>query len=143
MIEAGALPVVVAVALGSRWIAIRAEEVCEVLGNVPIVALPGGPDGLVGVVAWRGRAVAVLDLGPLVGDQPFSDSRARMLLLQVGMDAIALPVDRAREARAAESARPAHTTRTRFCSLEVEVGGQLMPLFDLAQWLAALERSQG
>jgi hypothetical protein len=93
-------------------------------------------------MAWRGRAVAVLDLGPAVGEVGLADARGRTLVLEVGSDTIAVPVDRVREARAPDASRPAHATRTSFSSVELEVGGEVMPLFEPSEWLDALERGQ-
>ncbi len=136
------LPLVLAVALGSRWVAVRAAHVREVLGRAAVVPIPGGREGLVGVMAWRGRAVAVLDLGPAVGEVGLADARGRTLVLEVGSDTIAVPVDRVREARAPDASKPAHATRTSFSSVELEVGGEVMPLFEPSEWLDALERGQ-
>jgi chemotaxis signal transduction protein len=140
--EEGSQPLVLAAALGHRWIAVRAAHVREVLGRASVVPIPGSKDGLVGVMAWRGRAVAVLDLGPAVGEPAFAEPRGRTLVLEVGLDTIAVPVDRVREARAADSSRPTHATRTSFASIELDVGGEIMPLFEPVEWLAALDGGQ-
>jgi hypothetical protein len=47
-------------------------------------------------------------------------------------------VDSVREVRFAEAIRPAHVARIPFAANEVELDGVTMPLFEPAQWLAAL-----
>lgn len=130
--------VVLAAALGPRWIAVRASDIREILGRVSVVPLPSGREGLIGVVPWRGRAVAVLDLAATVGDDT-GGARARTLILELGTDTIAVPVDRVREARLAEATRAGHAAKTPFSTVEVELEGEVMPLFEPSLWLATLE----
>jgi chemotaxis signal transduction protein len=48
------------------WLAIEASHVQEIVSGRAWVALPGASAEVPGVLAWRGRAIGVLDLGPLV-----------------------------------------------------------------------------
>jgi len=60
----------VIVRLGDGRFAVALEQVAEV-GKVPIVTrVPGAPGWVAGVVNWRGRILAVLDLGALLGADP-------------------------------------------------------------------------
>ncbi|HJL17404.1 MAG TPA: chemotaxis protein CheW [Sandaracinaceae bacterium LLY-WYZ-13_1] len=125
--------------LGGIWFALDASAVREVLGRVSVTSVPGGPVGLMGVIPWRGRAVAVLDVAPMLGGtHPSQEPRNRTVVLESSQQAVALPVDGVREARPIAAPRPAHAVRMPHASLEVEVDERVMALFDLNEWLATL-----
>ncbi|MCC6875752.1 MAG: chemotaxis protein CheW [Sandaracinaceae bacterium] len=132
--DVAVLPVEVA----GRALAVEASATREVLGRCEITRVPGAPTGLAGVIAWRGRAVAVLDLGVLLGVAQ-SQERARTLVLEIGGHAIAIPVDRARES-CLVTPRPSQVGHMPHARAEVEIEGRVLPLFDAADWLASLER---
>jgi purine-binding chemotaxis protein CheW len=72
----------VIVRLGSGRFAVGLEQVAEV-GKVPaITRVPGVPGWLAGVVNWRGRILAVLDLRSLLGaDSSACGGTARLVVL--------------------------------------------------------------
>ncbi len=135
---------VMPVQLSTVWVAVSAVHVQEVRGPLPWVALPGAPPHLPGVVPWHGRAIAVLDLGGLLGVAPpvrAGDRRARTLIAQVDATAFAIPADTVREVHAAD-VEDGHATQLRLAHGQVQIGGQVMPVVDLAVALAAIVRPE-
>lgn len=132
---------VMPVQLSTVWIAVEVAHLQEVRGALPWVALPGAPAHLPGVVPWRGRAIAVLDLGGLLGIAPPvqpGDPRARTLIAQVDATAFAIPVDMVREVHTAVAVEEGHATQVRLALGQVLIDGQVMPVVDLALALAAV-----
>lgn len=132
---------VLPVQLKDRWVALDATLVQEVLGQRPWVPIPGAPPHLPGVIAWRGRAIAVLDLGALADVAPSvtpGEARSRVVIAQVGASAIAVLADAAREVHpiAPGALRPPHATRVRFAIGEIDVGGAVVPVLDLGAAVA-------
>jgi chemotaxis signal transduction protein len=125
------------------WLAVPALAVHEILGRRPWVAIAGAPAEMPGVIAWRGRAIAMLDVGRLLeGGRPGlgDDGRRRTVVMQHGEAIIALPVDELREVKevAEVDLRPAQQTRQRFASRELELDGVPVPLLDLGSVLDAM-----
>ncbi len=128
-----------------RWLALEALAVQEILGQRPWVPIPGAPVHVPGVMAWRGRAIAVLDIGAIAEvTEPLhpADPRPRAVVIQVGATTFALLVDAAREVRevGAERLKAPHATRHRFTLSEVDLDGVVMPIVDLAgviEWVAS------
>jgi purine-binding chemotaxis protein CheW len=121
-------------------IVLPALAVEEILGARSYVPIPGAPPHLPGVVAWRGRAVAVLDLGALTGGTRAGGGE-RTVLVHVGPGVLAIPADGVEAVVQVEPKhlRPAHATRHRFATLEVELGADVVPLLDLDRLAAALQ----
>jgi chemotaxis signal transduction protein len=128
--------------LGQVWMALRANHVQEILGALAWVAIPGAPAHLPGVLPWRGRAVAVLDLGGATGlvQKPLGQTRARTVIAQARGSTVAIPVDAVQEVQLVDEAavRPSHMTRQRHSLTEVEVKGVPMPLLDLEEIMKSL-----
>ena len=136
---------VMPVQLSTVWVAVGAMHLQEVRGALPWVALPGAPAHLPGVVPWRGRAIAVLDLGGLLGIAPPvqpGDPRARMLIAQVDATAFAIPADMVREVHTVAAVEDGHATQVRHAHGQVLIDGLVMPVVDLALALAALIRPE-
>jgi chemotaxis signal transduction protein len=136
------------VQLGQRWLAIPAEPVQEVLGERSWVAIPSAPPDLPGVLAWRGRAVAILDLGRVSGaGDPLGEGqpRRRTMVVQQGGLTLAVPVDGVREVHTIsdEGVHPPVATRIRFAAAEVEIDGLPMPVLDLPALVAAVSAGRG
>lgn len=133
---------VVPAKLQDTWIVVRASAVEEILGEQRWVPIVGAPGEMPGVIVWRGRAVAVLDLGPLSGGAALTVGQSRRRTVVVGVEGatLALPVDAVREVQELpnEALRPAHLTQLRHSTLEVELDGTPMPLLDLADLLRVL-----
>lgn len=132
---------VMPVQLASIWVAVGVTHLQEVRGPLPWVALPGAPPHLPGVVPWRGRAIAVFDLGAMLGVasavQP-GEPRPRTLIAQVDATAFAIPVDTVREVYTEAQIEEGHATQVRLAHGQVVIGGQVMPVIDLARALKAL-----
>jgi chemotaxis signal transduction protein len=129
--------------LGDVWLAVHASHVQEILGSRTWIAIPGAPSHLPGVLAWRGRAVAVLDLGTLSGiATPLTPgaSRDRTVVVTVGTNTMAIPVNGVHEVQEVddEKIRPAHATKQRFSTLEAELQGLLVPILDMPQVVQAV-----
>jgi chemotaxis signal transduction protein len=134
---------IVPLQLRDVWLALPAQTVQEILGQRPWVVIAGAPSELPGVIAWRGRAIALLDLGALVGGaRPLGtgESRRRTLIVQLDGATLAIPVDGVREVQQIpdDSVRRAQATRQRFADHEVELDGIPLPLIDLDQLVASL-----
>jgi chemotaxis signal transduction protein len=133
---------VVPAKLHDVWFVVAASAVQEILGEQRWVPIVGAPAEMPGVIAWRGRAVAVLDLGPLSGSAAMTagESRRRTVIVNVEDATLALPVEGVREVQEVpdDAVRPAHLTRLRHATMEVELDGVPMPLIDLADLLRVL-----
>jgi chemotaxis signal transduction protein len=132
--------------LGASWLLFDGAVVREVLGPVPWVPLPGGPSGFPGVLAWAGRAIAVCDLASLLdaGGTPLErgQKRARTLIMALGTDLVALPVDGAREAFSPEGTKRggADAGHQAYVSELLEVEGTWMARIDIARLLEDVRR---
>lgn len=132
---------VMPVQLSTVWVAVEVAHLQEVRGVLPWVALPGAPPHLPGVIPWRGRAIAVLDLGGLLGIAPPvqpGDPRSRTLIAQVDATAFAIPVDMVREVHTVAAVEEGHATQVRLSRGQVVIDGVVMPVVDLALALAAV-----
>jgi chemotaxis signal transduction protein len=122
--------------------ALPALAVEEVLGARRVVPIPGAPPHLPGVVAWRGRAVALLDLGVLLGKARLATEAPleRIVVVAAAGGALALPAEWVEAVHETPEAavRPAHATQHRFATREVEVWRRVLPLLDLDLLAAAL-----
>jgi chemotaxis signal transduction protein len=129
---------VMRVDVGAMSLAMDASTVQEVLGATDVVAIPG-PRGLVGVMAWDGRALVVVDLAPFIAAD--SDvKRPRTLIVNAFGSTVAVPIDRAYEPVESPTVREAHAMRLAFARSEVDIDGATFPLFDVEALLAALDR---
>lgn len=137
MTARSALPLGVA----GAWLAVDAQKVLEIVGPSPIVALPGMPRPLPGVTAFRGRAVAVLDAGALLGvAAPLGpgDTRPRTVLVQAGPSVVALPADAVREVlEVPEGAVAPPGEGEPWSTGRVEILGSPAPILDPARALPA------
>ena len=136
---------VMPVQLSTVWVAVGAAHLQEVRGPLPWVALPGAPTYLPGVVPWRGRAIAVLDLGGLLGVAPPmqpGDPPPRMLIALIDGTAFAIPADTVREVYTAAVVEENHATQVRLAHGQVVIGGQVMPVVDLSRALAVVAHSE-
>ena len=52
--------------IGDAAVVVDATTIREVLGRTSITSIPG-PAGLIGIIPWGGRALAVLDIAPFIG----------------------------------------------------------------------------
>lgn len=129
--------------IGDVWILLDALPVQEVLGARAWVSVPRSSSHVPGVIAWRGRAIAVFDLGTLIESgealQP-GVQRARTVIVEARSCALAMPVDMVHEVREVVDTqlRPSHGTRMRHGSSEVEIFGGLAPVLDVDKLVGEL-----
>jgi chemotaxis signal transduction protein len=127
---------------GSKWFVLDALAVQEVLGIRPWVPLPHASPETPGVLSWRGRAVAVLDVRKfLAGSEPLASgvTCARTLVVEGEGCTLAIPVDAVREVHEVKPSdlRPSGSA-TAMIKDEVVVGGTTMPRIDLGAVLELL-----
>jgi chemotaxis signal transduction protein len=126
----------------TEWLLLEAALVREILGAQPWLPMPHAGRELPGVVAWRGRAVPLLDLAAVlaVGSLAAQVSRPRTLIAETERGFLALPVDEVREVQSLSSAqlRKAHAVERPFAPSEADLHGTVMPVFDLALLVASL-----
>ena len=135
----------VPVQLQGVWIALDASCVEEILGEQPWVRIPGAPAQVPGVAGWRGRAVAVLDLGIVGGLGSFlkpGERRQRMVVVRSGDCTLAVPVDVVREVQDVPEERLSalKNTQLAFANSEVELHGVPMPVLDWTALIDAISR---
>jgi chemotaxis signal transduction protein len=129
--------------IGQAWVAVEATYVQEILGARPWVPIPHASPNVPGVLAWRGRAIAVLDLARLVASgDPLRPGveRLRNLVVEAQGCALALPVDAVHEARELEGpqVRPSCATRLLHSSSEIELLGAVAAVIDVASMVDSL-----
>jgi chemotaxis signal transduction protein len=129
--------------IGDIWMLLDALPVQEVLGARPWVPVPHSSSQIPGVLAWRGRAIAVFDLCTLLEDgsqlQP-GVLRPRTVVVESRSCALAMPVDIVHEVAELDHAqiRPSHGTRMRHGSGEAEIFGSLAPILDVDKLIAEI-----
>jgi chemotaxis signal transduction protein len=133
------------VRLEHQWVLVDASAIVEVLGSQQWLVVPQASGVLPGVCAWRGRAVAVLDLPRMLG--LLDGQRApspRTLILQTQSGKLAVPVNEARAVVVLEESRlnPVHATSLPYMRAEVDDGATLTPVLDIASIVGALMSEQ-
>lgn len=130
---------VVPICLGDKWVLVRAEVVSEFLPNTPWLPVPGSTPLIPGVTTWRGRAIPILDLLRALdlGAIAPLDARARIMVIECGLGAVAVPVDSAREVITLkdEELRPPHVSSTPYTTGEVDGKDSVLPLIEIAHIL--------
>jgi chemotaxis signal transduction protein len=128
--------------LEGRSIALPAERVLEIIGGQPWVLLPKARKELPGVCAWRGRAIAVLDIAAMsAGLKPLApgEIRARTVVATVDRVTFAVPVDAVHEVCSVDESRivPSRLTEQAFARHELPIDDRTVaPLLDLEALLA-------
>jgi chemotaxis signal transduction protein len=130
------------VRVDTEWLLLEAALVQEILGAQPWLSMPHARRELPGVVAWRGRAVPLVDLAAVlgVGSLAAQQSRPRTLIAETERGFLALPVDEVREVQSLSSdpLREAHALERPFAPTEADLQGTVMPVLDLASLVATL-----
>ena len=128
--------------LEGRSIALVADHVLEIIGGQPWVPLPKARKELPGVCAWRGRAIAVLDIAALSdGLRPLlpGEIRARTVVASVGRVTFAVPVDAVQEVCSVDETRiaPRRLTEQTFARRELQIDARTVaPVLDLEALVA-------
>jgi chemotaxis signal transduction protein len=122
--------------IGTAWVAVEAAYVHEILGAHPWVPIPHASPNVPGVLAWRGRAIAVYDLARLLesGD-PLRPgvNRQRNLVVEARGCTLAMPIDAVHEVRELEDkrVRTSHATRLRHSTAEIEIFGAVAAVVEV------------
>lgn len=122
--------------IGDVTFAVDALAVEEVLGPCEIIAVPEAPATMPGLVLWRSRAIAVLDLARLTGAGAPLDAgevRPRTIVARHADCHLALPVHQVREVQHVLEVHPtvAGGTPPPFCVGEAKLDGVPMAVIDL------------
>jgi len=130
------------------WLALRAHDVVEVTGAMVWARLPRARPELPGVLPWRGRAVAVLDLSTLIPEiAPLDPAapRPRNAICALDGCTVAVPVEAVREARACSGDRitPARGARAAYAASEVRLDEGVAPVLDLGALVERWARRGG
>jgi chemotaxis signal transduction protein len=134
---------VMAFRVSGTWLAVDALRVWEVLGPQPWIAIPGASAAAPGVLGWRGKAVAVVDLGAVVlgaGTLRAGETAERTLIAEAAECSLAIPAQAVREVQEVGDYRlePVHAAQLRCVAGEVELDGKPVPLVDLDAMVDAL-----
>ena len=128
--------------IGQAWVLLDAEIIREVLGAEVWLPIPGARAEMPGVIAWRGRAIPVVDLAAPFGFPPLNtgETRARTLIAAVAESVVAVPVDAAREVYAfnAEDLRPVTVTALPYAVSEAELFERVLAVIDLPRFVAEI-----
>lgn len=127
----------VAFRIQQLWFAVDAVWVEQILGQQPWMRVPSAPKQWPGVMAFRGRAVAVLDLAAgLTTATPLraAERRHRTLIARVHDCTVAIPVDDVREVQAVDDVQifSAHATGHHLAREEVRLEHDVFALLDLS-----------
>jgi chemotaxis signal transduction protein len=126
---------------GAAWFALDALAVQEITGGRAWVPIPNASPEVPGVIPWRGRAIAVLDISTVVGGgEPLRPDtpRSRIVVVEAARCTLAIPVDLVREVHELTPAqvRVPHATRVAHSSSEIDLLGSTMPVLDLESLVA-------
>lgn len=120
--------------LDDHWLALPASAILEIRGAQPWVPIPAAPQATPGVLAWSGRAIAVLDLGAVLRVaaplQP-GQTRPRVLIARLQRATCAVLAHAVQEVAETPELRPLHATRLRLCVGEVLLHDRYLPVLDL------------
>lgn len=125
--------------VGQAWVLLDAEIIREILGAEPWLPIPGARSEMPGVIAWRGRAIPVVDLAAPFGCERLSpgETRSRTLIAVVADSIVAVPVDAAREvhAFADNELKPCNVTQLPYASAEAELAERVLAVIDLPRFV--------
>jgi len=128
--------------IGQAWVLLDAEIIREILGGEPWLPIPGARAEMPGIVAWRGRAIPVVDLAAPFGFERLStgETRARTLIAAVAESVVAVPVDAAREVHAfsPNELRPVSVTNLPYAVAEAELFERTLAVIDLPRFVAEI-----
>jgi len=128
--------------IGQAWVLLDAEIIREILGSQVWLPIPGARAEMPGVIAWRGRAVPVVDLAAPFGGEKLvrGESRARTLIASAAGSMVAVPVEAAREVHvvAESELKPVHFTHLPYATAETELFERVLPVIDLARFVAEI-----
>ena len=128
--------------LGQAWMLLDAELIREVLGTEVWLPIPGARAEMPGVIAWRGRAIPVVDLAAPFGFEGLGSgqTRARTLIASVADSIVAVPVDAAREVHAFTTTelKPVSVSSLPYAVAEAELFERILAVIDLHRFVAEI-----
>ena len=128
--------------IGQAWVLLDAEIIREILGTEAWLPIPGARAEMPGVIAWRGRAIPVVDLAAPFGFGRLNtgETRARTLIASVAESIVAVPVDAAREVHAftATELKPVSVSTLPYALVEAELFERVLPLIDLPRFVSEI-----
>ncbi len=128
--------------IGQAWVLLDAEIIREVLGAEAWLPIPGARAEMPGVIAWRGRAIPVVDLAAPFGFERLSagETRARTLIAAVAESVVAVPVDAAREVHAFSTIdlKPVSVSTLPYALAEAELFERILALVDLPRFVGEI-----
>jgi chemotaxis signal transduction protein len=131
--------------LDRTWVLIDAPAVLEVVGTVPWLRLPRAHSAIPGVIAWRARAVPIVDLSSFLPGVAQGEPRGRTLIVRAAQSTIAVPVDAVTEVVQVppDALRVPHAVRADVATAETDLQGQLMAVVDLSALVSRLYGEEG
>lgn len=128
--------------IGFAWVLLDAEIIREILGAESWLPIPGARAEMPGVIAWRGRAIPVVDLAAPFGTERLTtgQTRARTLIAAVADNIVAVPVDAAREvhAFAGGELKPVSVSHLPYAAAEAELFERILAVIDLPRFVAEI-----
>jgi chemotaxis signal transduction protein len=128
--------------IGQAAFLLEAEIIREILGAEAWLPIPGARAEMPGIIAWRGRAIPVVDLAAPFGQPPLGngETRGRTLIASVAESMVAVPVDTAREVHTfnASELRPCEVTNLPYASAETELFERMFAVVDLPQFIGEI-----
>ena len=128
--------------IGQAWVLLDAEIIREILGEEAWLPIPGARAEMPGVIAWRGRAIPVVDLAAPFALERLSPgvARARTLIASVAESIVAVPVDAAREVHAftPSALGPVSITNLPYAVAEAELFERILAVIDLPRFVAEI-----
>lgn len=128
--------------IGQAWVLLDADIIREILGEEAWLPIPGARAEMPGVIAWRGRAIPVVDLAAPFGLERLNngETRARTLIASVAESIVAVPVDAAREVHAINPAdlRPVNVTQLPYALAETELFERVLAVIDLQRFVGEI-----
>jgi chemotaxis signal transduction protein len=125
--------------IGQAWVLLDAEIIREILGAEPWLPIPGARAEMPGVIAWRGRAIPVVDLAAPFGFERLSagETRPRTLIAGVADSVVAVPVEAAREVHAFSTGelKPCSVTHFPYASAEAQLAERVLAVIDLPRFV--------
>ncbi|MDF3065773.1 MAG: hypothetical protein K0R38_1374 [Polyangiaceae bacterium] len=128
--------------IAQAWVLLDAEHIREILGAEAWLPIPGARAEMPGVIAWRGRAIPVVDLAAPFGSERLGpgEQRARTLIASVADSIVAVPVDAAREVHtfAGSELKPVAITQLPYAAAEAELFERVLAVVDLPRFVAEI-----
>jgi chemotaxis signal transduction protein len=131
------VPSFVVFQVGTRRIALRREEVAELIASPQLFVFPHTTSMIAGVVLRRGRILPVLDLGPAVCGAPSRSTRFFLVVerhISGAIEKCAIPVQGACELVSGIVFPPADTVD--FVAGRLDFNGEQIDVLDLEKAIA-------